>query len=221
MIRALPAAVLFDMDGLLIDSERLAQEATRTTSQLLELPIPGPVALRMIGLGRDALERMLAAELGAHFPFERFQQEWESQYHRRIDEGVPVKAGVAEALAALGAAGLPCAVATSTSTHLARHKLEKAGLLAHFAVVVGRDAVLHGKPAPDLYLHAARQLGAAPAACWAFEDSLPGLTAAAASGARTHWVPDIAQIHADDLPHGVETIDSLHHICHWLDAHRN
>jgi HAD superfamily hydrolase (TIGR01509 family) len=219
MIRSLPAAVLFDMDGLLIDSERLAQEATRATSQLLELHIPEPVALRMIGLGRDALERMIAAELGPHFPFERFQLEWESQYHQRIDRGVPVKPGVAEALAALGAAGLPCAVATSTSTHLARHKLEKAGLLTHFPVVVGRDAVVHGKPAPDLYLRAARELGADAATCWAFEDSLPGLTAAVASGARTHWVPDIAQIHVDDLPHGVETIESLHQVGHWLAAH--
>lgn len=220
MIRALPAAVLFDMDGLLIDSERLAQAATRAASEVLELPIPEAVALRMIGLGRDALERMLAVELGSHFPFERFQLEWESQYHRRIDHGVPVKTGAAEALAALSAAGLPCAVATSTSTHMARHKLEKAGLLAHFSVVVGRDAVIHGKPAPDLYLHAARQLGADPATCWAFEDSLPGLTAAVASGARTHWVPDIAQIHVDDLPHGVETVESLHLISHWLDAHK-
>jgi len=216
MIRPTPAAVLFDMDGLLIDSERLAQEATRATSLLLELTIPEAVSLRMIGLGRDALERMLAAELGAQFPFERFQAEWGEHYHRRIAEGVPVKPGVAEALAALRAAGLPCAVATSTDTHLARHKLEKAGLLTHFAVVVGRDAVTHGKPAPDLYLHAARELGADPVACWAFEDSLPGLTAAVASGARTHWVPDIAQIHADDLPHGVETVDSLHQICRWL-----
>jgi len=211
-----PAAVLFDMDGLLIDSERLAQEATRATSLSLELAIPQRVAMRMIGLGRDALERMLRAELGTHFPFERFQAEWGEHYHRRIAEGVPVKAGVAEALAALGAAGLPCAVATSTDTHMARHKLEKAGLLTHFSVVVGRDAVTHGKPAPDLYLHAARQLGTDPATCWAFEDSLPGLTAAVASGARTHWVPDIAQIHADDLPHGVETVDSLHQICRWL-----
>ncbi len=216
MIRPVPAAVLFDMDGLLIDSERMAQEATRATSLSLELAIPQRVAMRMIGLGRDALERMLRAELGTHFPFEQFQAEWGEHYHRRIAEGVPVKAGVAEALAALGAAGLPCAVATSTDTHMARHKLEKAGLLTHFSVVVGRDAVTHGKPAPDLYLQAARQLGADPATCWAFEDSLPGLTAAVASGARTHWVPDIAQIHADDLPHGVETVDSLHQICRWL-----
>ena len=216
MRRAHPAAVLFDMDGLLIDSERIAQEVTREASVHLGLAMPEPVAMRMIGLGRDALERMLVAELGVNFSFERFQTEWEVRYLDRIAKGVPIKAGVAETLAALGSAGLPCAVATSTHTDFARYKLEHAGLLAHFAVVVGRDAVPHGKPAPDLYQHAAAQLGIPANLCWAFEDSLPGLTAAVASGARTHWVPDLAQIAEHELPTGVETVASLHEVCRWI-----
>lgn len=217
MRRAHPAAVLFDMDGLLIDSERIAQEVTREASLHLGIALPDPVAMRMIGLGRDALERMLVAELDADFSFARFQTEWELRYHARIAAGVPIKAGVAEALAALTAAGLPCAVATSTHTDFARYKLQQAGLLTQIAVVVGRDAVPHGKPAPDLYLHAATQLGVPAHLCWAFEDSLPGLTAAAASGARTHWVPDLAQIAAHELPTGVETVASLHEVCRWIE----
>ena len=219
MRRVHPAAVLFDMDGLLIDSERIAQDVTREASLQLGLALPDRVVLRMIGLGRDALERMLVAELGCDFPFERFQSEWETRYHQRLGEGVPIKPGVIEALAALAAAGLPCAVATSTHTHFARYKLEQAGLLAHFSVVVGRDAVPHGKPAPDLYLHAAKLLGIPANRCWAFEDSLPGLTAAVASGARTHWVPDLAQIAAHELPEGVETVASLHEVCRWVAVH--
>lgn len=213
-----PAAILFDMDGLLIDSERMAQEATFVTAGLLGHPISEAIALRMIGLGSDALGRMLIAEFGAHFPFDQYQRVWNEHYQARIAEGVPVKSGAVEALAAVKAAGLRCAVATSTSTHFARHKLEKAGLLGHFDVVVGRDAVAHGKPAPDLYLHAASQLGVKAAHCWAFEDSLPGLTAAVAAGARAHWVPDLAHIHAHELPTGVETIKSLHAICDWLST---
>ena len=216
MRRDYPAAVLFDMDGVLIDSERIAQEVTREASLHLGLGLPERVAKRMIGLGRDAVERMLAAELGADFAFHRFQTEWESRYHHRLSKGVPIKAGVAEALAALAAAGLPCAVATSTHTDFARYKLQQAGLLGHFAVVVGRDAVAHGKPAPDLYLHAAKALGIPAHLCWAFEDSLPGLTAAVASGARTHWVPDLAYIAAHELPDGVETVTSLREVCRWV-----
>lgn len=216
MRRDYPAAVLFDMDGVLIDSERIAQEVTREASLHLGLGLPERVAKRMIGLGRDAVERMLAAELGADFAFHRFQAEWESRYHQRLTKGVPIKPGVAEALAALAAAGLPCAVATSTHTDFARYKLQQAGLLAQIAVVVGRDAVAHGKPAPDVYLHAANQLGVPAHLCWAFEDSLPGLTAAVASGARTHWVPDLAYIAAHELPDGVETVTSLHEVCRWV-----
>lgn len=216
MRRTPPVAVLFDMDGLLIDSERLALASVSHAAQQISHDIPDAVAHRLIGLGRDNGSRVLTAALGEDFPVLRFWDAWYADYQLRVAAGVPAKSGATHALEALADAGVACAVATSTETALARHKLEKAGLLAHFTVVVGRDAVTNGKPAPDLYLHAARQLGADPALCWAFEDSLPGLTAAVASGARTHWVPDIAHIHADDLPQGVETVDSLHQICRWL-----
>jgi len=216
MKRELPAAVLFDMDGLLIDSERLALASVEHAASAISWPIPDPVAHRLIGLGRDNGSRVLLAALGDSFPVARFWDVWYDDYRLRVGVGVPAKDGASHALEALQAHAVRCAVATSTETALARHKLERAGLLPYFDVVVGRDKVANGKPAPDLYLHAAERLGAPAARCWAFEDSLPGLTAAVAAGARTHWVPDIAQIHADDLPHGVETIDSLHAICRWL-----
>jgi len=216
MRRPLPDAVIFDMDGLLIDSERLAKASTLAVSEQLGHPIPASVAMRMIGLGSDALEHMLRDELGAKFPLRQFRDTWNEHYGARVAQGVPVKPGVIEALTALAAVNVPCAVATSTQTRLAHHKLEKAGLLHHFVFVAGRDAVVHGKPAPDLYLHAAKLLGQRAERCWAFEDSLPGLTAAAASGARTHWVPDLAHINTSDLPAGVETIDSLHHVSRWV-----
>lgn len=216
--RAPPAAVLFDMDGLLLDTERIARESSRVTALSLGYTISDALALRMIGHGSDELGRIFIAELGPHFPFAEYQQLWNAKYRKMLAEGIPVRPGVAEALTALRAHGVSSAVATSTHTPHARHKLEQAGILAHFDVVVGRDAVVRGKPAPDLYLHAAQQLGVDAARCWAFEDSLPGLTAAVASGARTHWVPDLAHIHAHELPVGVETIESLHEICDWLRA---
>lgn len=216
MKRLPPAAVLFDMDGLLIDSERLALASVEHAAAAIAWQIPGPVAHRLIGLGRDNGSRVLLTALGESFPVARFWDAWYEDYRLRVAAGVPAKTGATHALEALLARNVRCAVATSTETELARHKLEKAGLLRYFDAVVGRDTVTHGKPAPDLYLHAADRLGTRATQCWAFEDSLPGLTAAVASGARTHWVPDIAQIHADDLPQGVETIDSLHEICRWL-----
>lgn len=213
-----PAAVLFDMDGLLLDTERIAREAARVTALSLGFSISDALALAMIGLGSDELSRVFVTELGAHFPFAEYQRLWNTKYRELLAFGISVRPGAAEALSALRAMGVSCAVATSTHTPHARHKLEQAGILAHFDVVVGRDAVLRGKPAPDIYLHAADRLGVDVTLCWAFEDSLPGLTAAVASGARTHWVPDLAQIHAHELPAGVEQIESLLTICDWLGA---
>jgi len=206
------------MDGLLLDSERLAQRATQMTAQVLGYSIPEPVSLAMIGLGGDAVERLLVAELGSTYSSQRYQALWNEHYRGLVADGVPPKAGAVAALQALTDAGVRCAVATSTATALARHKLERSGLLPYLHAVVGRDAVAQGKPAPDLYFLAAQQVGAASAQCWAFEDSLPGLRAAVASGARTHWVPDIAPVAAHDIPLGVEKIGSLAEICHWLSV---
>ena len=214
--RSPPIAVLFDMDGLLLDTERIARESARVTALTLGHSIPDALAMRMIGLGSDELGRMFVMELGAHFPFAEYQRLWNAKYRELLALGIPIRPGVTEALTALRALGVSCAVATSTHTPHARHKLEQAGILSHFDVVVGRDTVVRGKPAPDIYLHAADRLGVDVTQCWAFEDSLPGLTAAVASGARTHWVPDLAHIHEHELPAGVETIESLHTICEWL-----
>ncbi|MBL8310827.1 MAG: HAD family phosphatase [Burkholderiales bacterium] len=216
--RTPPVAVLFDMDGLLLDSERLAQRATQMTATALGHSIPEDVSLAMIGLGTDAVERLLVAELGSAYSPRIYQAAWTAHYGALVAEGVPPKPGALVALQALCDAGVGCAVATSTATSLARQKLERSGLLPYLQAVVGRDAVVHGKPAPDLYILAAQQLGTTATHCWAFEDSLPGLHAAVASGARTHWIPDIAPIKRSDVPPGVETVASLAEISRWLGA---
>lgn len=209
------------MDGLLLDTERIAREASRVAALSLGHSISDSLALRMIGLGSDELSGVFVEELGDRFPFAEYQLLWNQKYREMLALGIPVRPGVTEALTALRLLGVSCAVATSTHTPHARHKLEQAGILAHFDVVVGRDAVIRGKPAPEVYLHAANRLGVDVTQCWAFEDSLPGLTAAVASGARTHWVPDLAHIHPHELPDGVETIASLHAICEWLNPDPN
>ncbi len=216
LIRPRPAAILFDMDGLLIDSERVAMESLDVAASALGIEFPVHVAHRLIGLGRDGGSVVIREALGATFPLNEFWAAWSSDYMQRVNEGVPAKSGVVNALQALNAAGVPLAVATSTETPWAMKKLRGANLIHHFEHIVGRDAVATGKPAPDLYLEAARRLGQRATECWAFEDSLPGLTAAHAAGAKTHWVPDIAQIASHDLPHGVETVASLDEVVAWV-----
>jgi HAD superfamily hydrolase (TIGR01509 family) len=216
MKRPPPAAILFDMDGLLIDSERIALASLDVAAGRLSLEFPHHVAQKLIGLGRDGGSVVIREHLGERFPLDEFWQHWSEEYLARVHEGVPAKLHVKTLLEAINAQGIPAAVATSTETPWAIKKLKGANLAEHFDYIVGRDAVAAGKPAPDLYLEAARRLNVSPADCWAFEDSLPGLRAALASGARTHWVPDLAIIEHAHLPSGVETVDSLGVVAAWL-----
>lgn len=214
--RARPSAILFDMDGLLIDSERVALDSLEVAATKLSLEFPAHVAQRLIGLGRDGGSRVIRESLGDTFPLDAFWQAWSHDYLQRIEAGVPAKDAVSDTLAHLAELGVPMAVATSTETPWAKKKLLKAGIHHFFDHIVGRDLVASGKPSPDLYLEAATRLRVRTEACWAFEDSLPGLRAAIASGARTHWVPDVAVISAHELPDNVETVTSLRELKTWL-----
>ncbi len=216
--RARPAAILFDMDGVLIDSERVALASLGATAQRLSLDFPHHLSQQLIGLGRDAGMSIVRRHFGDEFPIDTFFSEWEEDYLQRVAQGIPPKQGVMSALQHLTNLRLPMAVATSTRTPWALKKLKNAGLDHFFDHIVGRDAVAQGKPAPDLYLEAARRLNVNPKHCWAFEDSLPGLHAALAAGARTHWVPDIAMIAPEILPAEVERIESVAKICELLST---
>lgn len=215
-VRPRPAAILFDMDGLLIDSERVALASVDVAAQRLSIEFPAHVAQRLIGLGRDNGTVVIRNALGEDFPVAEFWQTWSHEYLMRIEEGVPAKHAVAETLEHLAAMNVPMAVATSTETPWARKKLLKAGVHHFFDHIVGRDQVAHGKPSPDLYLEAASRLRQRANECWAFEDSLPGITAALAAGARTHWVPDLAVIESADLPASVERVDSIGRLREWI-----
>lgn len=215
-IRTRPAAILFDMDGLLIDSERVAIASVVVAAEKLAVEFPSHVAQRLIGLGRDNGSKVIRDALGERFPLLEFWQAWSRDYLMRIEEGVPAKHAVAETLEHLAALNVPMAVATSTETPWAKKKLLKAGIHHYFDEIVGRDVVPHGKPAPDLYLEAASRLRQRADDCWAFEDSLPGITAALAAGARTHWIPDLAVIEQAHLPSGVERVESIAKLREWI-----
>jgi len=188
------AAFVFDMDGLLFDTERLSRRALHAAADDLGVPLPADAFLELIGRrGTDIFQR-LAARVGDDALTTRLFQRSEQHYEALLAEGVPVKEGAAELLAWLAAQGRPCAVATSTRTPKAERKLAAANLRGYFQAVIGGDQVEHGKPAPDIYLRAAAALGTAATNCGVFEDSEPGLRAAHAAGARTVWIPDLAPV---------------------------
>jgi len=184
-------AVIFDMDGLMLDTERIALAVWRQAASDLGLTLDDEVAERMVGRTSATNRLMLQMTFGETFSYDELAELADSRYRETLDrDGVPRKDGLIELLDFLQSRDIPRAVATSTARDLARHKLVQAGVGGYFDVVVGGNEVAHGKPAPDIFLRAAERLGKLPAECVVLEDSGPGIHAAAAAGMVTILVPD-------------------------------
>jgi len=181
------------MDGLLLDTERLASVAFGRACAALSLASDDFAYDRLIGLKLSDAAPLLQAWLAetGTVSLDVFRRAWDGAYHDILAEGIPVKAGADSLLSHLRDCGMPCAVATSTTSRLAYRKLEQAGLAAYLAVIVGGDQVKAGKPAPDIYLRAASEVAADPLSCLAFEDSDNGVRAALAAGMTVVQVPDM------------------------------
>lgn len=184
-------AVLFDMDGLLLDTERPIFEAAVRTARALELGDQSAVFRGMIGLRSDLAMPMLETALAGRVSLEDFRAEWSVHMRELERDGVAIRPGVVELLERLAALALPCAVATSTHRAQARELLERTDIARFFRTVTGGDDVVEPKPAPEIYLTAARSLEVDARRCCAFEDSGPGTRAALASGATVVQVPDL------------------------------
>jgi beta-phosphoglucomutase-like phosphatase (HAD superfamily) len=184
-------AVVLDMDGLLLDTEGMSRIGWVQTLAEWGLAIREEQYLRLIGLNVADVGRIMRVWYGADLPFDEI-------YARKLvlvdeiiaREGIPQKPGLAAFLAAVDSLGLRKAVATSTARERAVYKLGLSGIPFGLDLVAGGDEVEHGKPAPDLFLLAARRAGVPPAECLAFEDSDPGVLAARAAGMRVVIIPD-------------------------------
>jgi HAD superfamily hydrolase (TIGR01509 family) len=184
-------AVIFDMDGLLIDTEAVYIKAYMAGAAIMGVELPLAFCHSMIGTPSPECDRMIQEFFGPAFRLDDFNGHVDGHAARLLEAGVPVKEGAVELLAFLGERGLPLAVATSSSRRTTERHLGRAGLLGHFHALATRDDVVRGKPHPDIHLEAARRLGVAPERCLAFEDSNTGLTAAYAAGTLAIMVPDL------------------------------
>jgi HAD superfamily hydrolase (TIGR01509 family) len=178
-------AVIFDMDGVLLDSGAHHREAWRTL--LAELGVtPAPPEFWRLTIGRPSVEAVPLV-LGRATPWpeaRRLAARKHDHYRRLARDGPPPLRGVVAFVDDLGARRVPCAVATSASRDDAERLLGRTGLRDRFAVMVTADDVLRGKPDPEVYLRAARGLGLPPAECLVFEDAVVGVRAAREAGMR-------------------------------------
>jgi HAD superfamily hydrolase (TIGR01509 family) len=185
-------AVLLDMDGTLLDTERVHLESL--IAALTTCGYTDDIAAlchAMIGIPGPECEIMLRDHFGEDFPFAEIDRVFDIKRDEIIKAGMPLKPGAVELLDALQAAGYPMAVVTSSSRRTADKYLALAGIRERFQAILTRDDVARGKPDPELYLLAASRLGVRPECCLAIEDSNPGVASAHGAGAITVMVPDI------------------------------
>ncbi len=207
-----PQAVIFDMDGLLIDTIPTYAAAMVQAGLDIEHPVSQEYVLSLVGLLGAELEARLLADLDAGFPVAAYFTAISGRLGPLLTAGVPLKAGAIELLEALAQQGTPLAVATSMKRSEAMHHLELNGISHFFLHVAGRDDVARGKPHPDVHLEAASRLAFAPRDCVVLEDSFNGVRAAYAAGAMTIMVPD-ALAPTDDIRRlCVAVAPSLHHV---------
>lgn len=208
-------AVIFDMDGLMFDTERLYMQANAKAAEELGL---GPVEFmtcRTLGLTSD-----------------RVREEWEREFQEKglrllerreiyireyyEQNQVPVKDGLKELLLYLKEAGLKTAVASSTGESKVRYLLRDAGIEAYFDVIVCGDMVKRSKPDPQIYLCAADMLDVRAGECFALEDSRNGICSAYTAGCRVIMVPDLWQPDEEFLKRVVACYEDLDQVCGYF-----
>lgn len=185
-------AVIFDMDGLMLDTEPSYKIAWQRAGVECGFPISEELYFDLIGRTRVDGENILFREFGPAFPVNAFRAACGRCEAAVFAQGFPPKkAGLDELLALLDARGIPRAVATSTERHLAAAQLAGLDLLDRFSVLATGDEVRNGKPSPDLFLLAADRLGTEPSECLVLEDSEAGVTAAHRAGMQVYVIPDL------------------------------
>lgn len=214
-------AVVFDMDGLMFDTERLCEKAFRWAGQKLDFEISHEFFVSLLGVTRGEVERRFQEEFGHSFPMAHF---WElsNDYRKTYIEsyGLPEKPGLHPLLHYLSGHGYRIAVASSTDRPTVISHLNRAGIGDMFDVVVGGDMIEHSKPAPDIYLKACELLGVFPHDCIALEDSFHGIRSAYAAGLKTVMVPDLLPPAEEILPMLYAKVDRLDEIVELLERSR-
>ena len=210
-------AVLFDMDGVIFDSESVSVLCWRKAAGELGLGGIDEVYRRCVGANVASIRAIVGDAYGARVDpaaflamTNRFYDAW------CAENGLPVKPGAPEILRALKAAGVPIAIASSTDSAYVTRELKEAGLLAFFDAVICGDMVTRSKPDPEIFLKAAAVLGVKPCDAVVIEDSYNGIRAAAAGGMHPVMVPDILPPTDEMLRLAEVILPSLFEVKDWL-----
>ena len=210
-------AFIFDMDGLMFDTERVFIGAWDYAGEKMGFGKAGYMCLRTLGMNTPACEQAWRDEFGADVDVRKlwdYSREYLEDYYSKY--AVSVKPGLYDLLTYLRSQGCKLAVASSTKRAKVEKNLADTGVHEYFDVVIAGDMVERSKPEPDIYLRAAAELGVKPEECIALEDSRNGLLSAHAAGMRVIMVPDLWQPDETVKQFIVGHFESLLHVRDWL-----
>lgn len=187
-------AAIFDMDGLMFDTERLGSQCWAQVGQELGLDIPEAFLAQLRGLTRMEYRAAFLRHFDHRIDYDSASLRQKQLFWSRIEtDGVPLKPGLIELLTFFKTKNIPTAMATASHQDRACRYLDLSGLHGYFKYLVFGNQVLHGKPNPELFLLAASKLQVPPKNCLVLEDSINGVTAGIAGGFHTVMIPDLVQ----------------------------
>ena len=210
-------AVVFDMDGVIFDTERLVIEFWKEVAKKHNIPNIEHTCIQCRGTNRVRTREIFLENYGADFPFDPYRAEVTELFNTHY-KGVPLptKPGVRELLSYLQEQDIKVGLASSTAQHLVRDEIGTAGLLPYFQTLVCGDMVEHSKPAPDIFLKACEILNADPTKSIAIEDSFNGIRSAHCAGMTPIMVPDQVQPTDEIRALAFHVMPSLLDVLNWL-----
>ena len=210
-------AVVFDMDGVIFDTERLVIEFWKEVAKKHNIPNVEHTCIQCLGANRVRTREIFLENYGADFPFDPYCAEVTELFNTHY-KGVPLptKPGIRELLNYLQEQDIKVGLASSTAQHLVRDEIGTAGLLPYFQTLVCGDMVEHSKPAPDIFLKACEILNADPTKSIAIEDSFNGIRSAHCAGMTPIMVPDQVQPTDEIRTLAFHVMPSLLDVLNWL-----
>lgn len=185
-------AVVFDMDGVIFDSERAVMQCWKEVASRHNIPDIEKAILACTGTTMVRTREIMLNLYGADFPYDEYARESSAIFHSRYDGGrLPMKPGVKELLTFLKEHDKKIALASSTRQQVVTDELRNAGIIEYFDRIICGDMVSRSKPAPDIFLKACEELNVSPSDSYAIEDSYNGIRAAHAGGLHPIMVPDL------------------------------
>lgn len=215
------SAVVFDMDGLMIDSERVVQYSWGVVGKRMGYPHLDQEIYHTLGKNRRGRERYFKERYGESFPFEQFLEEYRREYAVYMKaHGVPPKKGLYQLLNYLRERRIPMAIATSSSAESAERNLKDLGVYGYFDGFVFGDMVTRSKPDPEIYEKACRILRAVPGETVALEDSIHGIISASRAGLIPVMVPDLVRETGEVDKLLAAKKEDLLEVADWIEKNR-